>query len=334
MRSRFTNLALLVLLVLAFTTGWLAFGIGTDWVRIPIILHGVAGFAVIALVPWKSMISKRSLEAGRASSGRSLVLAFLVTVSIISGLLFSTGLVLQYGPLNAMQVHVGSALIAVPFVIWHVAARPMRPRQIDFTRRNLLRAGGVLGSAGIAYLAFDGLATLAGLPGRHRRVTGSHERGSFEPSKMPVTSWIDDAVQQIDAENWRLTVNHGVEEWTFALADLTDVAETVPATLDCTSGWFATQNWSGVRLETLLGDADGRSINVVSVTGFQRRFPLADAANTWLVVGASDESLSAGHGFPARIVAPGRRGFWWVKWVDRIEVSDRPWWLQSPFPLT
>jgi DMSO/TMAO reductase YedYZ molybdopterin-dependent catalytic subunit len=34
-----------------------------------------------------------------------------------------------------------------------------------------------------------------------------------------------------------------------------------------------------------------------------------------------------------RLVAPGRRGFWWVKWVTRVEVVDAPWWLQSPFPL-
>jgi DMSO/TMAO reductase YedYZ molybdopterin-dependent catalytic subunit len=46
------------------------------------------------------------------------------------------------------------------------------------------------------------------------------------------------------------------------------------------------------------------------------------------------EPLSPDHGFPARIVAPARRGFWWVKWVARIELSPIPWWLQSPFPLT
>ena len=43
--------------------------------------------------------------------------------------------------------------------------------------------------------------------------------------------------------------------------------------------------------------------------------------------------LSAGHGFPARLVAPGRRGFWWVKWVTDVRVEDAPWWRQSPFPL-
>jgi DMSO/TMAO reductase YedYZ molybdopterin-dependent catalytic subunit len=43
--------------------------------------------------------------------------------------------------------------------------------------------------------------------------------------------------------------------------------------------------------------------------------------------------LSSGHGAPARLVAPGRRGYWWVKWVARIELRDEPWWLQPPFPL-
>ena len=43
---------------------------------------------------------------------------------------------------------------------------------------------------------------------------------------------------------------------------------------------------------------------------------------------------TAGHGFPARLVAPDRRGFWWVKWVVRIETSNVPWWVQSPYPLS
>jgi len=44
-------------------------------------------------------------------------------------------------------------------------------------------------------------------------------------------------------------------------------------------------------------------------------------------------ALAPGHGAPARLVAPGRRGFWWVKWVASIEtVTGSDWW-QSPFPL-
>ena len=42
--------------------------------------------------------------------------------------------------------------------------------------------------------------------------------------------------------------------------------------------------------------------------------------------------LAFGAGFPARLVAPGRRGYWWVKWVDRIEVQTTPSWWQPLFP--
>jgi hypothetical protein len=35
-----------------------------------------------------------------------------------------------------------------------------------------------------------------------------------------------------------------------------------------------------------------------------------------------------------RLIAPGRRGYWWVKWVTSVEPDERPSWLQSPLPLT
>ncbi|RPJ12519.1 MAG: hypothetical protein EHM22_06415 [Actinobacteria bacterium] len=79
---------------------------------------------------------------------------------------------------------------------------------------------------------------------------------------------------------------------------------------------------------------DARSVVVTSATGYARRFPIDDANSFVLATRLGGEPLSAGHGFPARLVAPGRRGFWWVKWVERIEASSTPWWWQSPFPLT
>jgi DMSO/TMAO reductase YedYZ molybdopterin-dependent catalytic subunit len=90
-----------------------------------------------------------------------------------------------------------------------------------------------------------------------------------------------------------------------------------------------------VRLDRLV-DADDavRSFVVVSATGYARRFPIGDAASMLLATKANERPLSVGHGSPARLVAPGRRGFWWVKWVERIETSGTPWWWQSPFPLT
>jgi DMSO/TMAO reductase YedYZ molybdopterin-dependent catalytic subunit len=88
-------------------------------------------------------------------------------------------------------------------------------------------------------------------------------------------------------------------------------------------------------MDRLIGPIpDGtRSIDVVSVTGYRRRFPLSDLDGLLLATRAADKPLSVGHGGPVRLVAPDRRGFWWVKWVERIETTSEPWWLQAPFPL-
>ena len=69
------------------------------------------------------------------------------------------------------------------------------------------------------------------------------------------------------------------------------------------------------------------------MTGYRRTFPIADAGSLWLATRCQGRLLDAGHGAPVRLVAPGRRGFWWVKWVASVELSERPAWAQSPFPL-
>ena len=107
------------------------------------------------------------------------------------------------------------------------------------------------------------------------------------------------------------------------------------ALLDCTSGWYAEQDWTGTPLAALIRDTAGaQSLLVHSATGYSVRLPLTDLDHLLLATHAAGQALRPGHGYPLRLVAPHRRGFWWVKWVDRIELDSRPWWLQSPFPLT
>jgi DMSO/TMAO reductase YedYZ molybdopterin-dependent catalytic subunit len=126
---------------------------------------------------------------------------------------------------------------------------------------------------------------------------------------MPVTQWLDDADPGIDADGWRLEVltPDGTRPFTYDEIQVYD--DRVRATLDCTGGWFSTQDWSGVRLDRLLeGVEDARSVVVTSATGYARRFPIDDANSLVLATRFGGEPLSAGHGF-ARLVAPGGRGF-------------------------
>src|SRR3982074_194480 len=140
--GRRTNLALLALLAAAFATGWRAFAPGAAPARWSLVVHALGGFGILALLPWKSLVARRGL--GRARPGRwaSLTLAALVIASLAGGLLHSTGLLRWWGAYTAMELHVGAAIAAVPFAVWHVVARPARPRRPDLSRRNLLPARG------------------------------------------------------------------------------------------------------------------------------------------------------------------------------------------------
>ncbi len=330
--GRGTNLALLVLLVSALLTGAFAFAIGGELAFLALAIHGAAGLGILLLAPWKSAISARGLRRSRPGSGLSIALVVLVLVAIVSGVGHATGL---WSSLLAMQVHVASALLAIPVAIWHVVARPVRPRRTDLSRRTFVRVGAVAGGSVAAFGAVEGLVRVTGLPGADRRGTGSYERGSFDPTAMPVTQWLDDDVPDIDPAEWRLEVRTPSGDRTWSYEDVLAFDDRLRATLDCTGGWYASQDWSGVRLDRLLGEADGvRSVVAVSATGFSRRFPISDCGGMLLATRVGDLQLSAGHGFPVRVVAPGRRGFWWVKWVERLEASATPWWWQSPFPLT
>src|SRR5258707_2632664 len=125
-RGARTNLALLGLLALAFVTGWLAFAFGTIPARWSLVVHAAGGFAILALLPWKSMIARRGLDRPRPGRWASVLVGVLVLVSLVAGLLHSTGWLVYWGSLTAMELHVRGAPCASPLAIWHVLVRSGR----------------------------------------------------------------------------------------------------------------------------------------------------------------------------------------------------------------
>ena len=102
------------------------------------------------------------------------------------------------------------------------------------------------------------------------------------------------------------------------------------AILDCTSGWWSRQEWTGTRLDKLVGTG-GRSIVVRSATGYARPLPATDAAHLLLATRLGVTPTSPAHGAPCASSLPGGVGFWWVKWVDRVEVRHAVV-VAVPFP--
>jgi hypothetical protein len=335
--GRRTNLALLVALPVAFATGWIAFGTGTIWpARIVVAIHAVAGLVIVALVPWKQLIIRRGL--GRPYhvliKVAASLLGLLVLITLASGFIHSWAGVISYFGLTDMQVHVGSAVVATPLFLLHVFTRRQRVRSTDLSRRNALRAGALIGAGAVAYLALDGLAIVAGLPGRLRRATGSYEKGTDDPASMPFVIWLFDSVPSIDTASYSLSVRARDDVRLVSYASLLAGTDSVRAVIDCTGGWYATQTWRGIRLDRLLPSPRSDEVIVVtSATGYRRRFPAAEASSLWLATSAAGAPLDVGHGAPVRLVAPGRRGFWWVKWVASVSLEPGDSWLQPPFPL-
>jgi DMSO/TMAO reductase YedYZ molybdopterin-dependent catalytic subunit len=138
-----------------------------------------------------------------------------------------------------------------------------------------------------------------------------------------------DSVPQTNQHTWRLSA--AGREWSYD--ELLAFDDQLTATLDCTGGFFSTQEWTGARLDRLIGKPEGTTIRVLSMTGYARRFPASQASSLLLATRVGGSTLDVGHGFPARLVVPQGRGFWWVKWVSAIEVDDVPAWWQPPFPL-
>jgi DMSO/TMAO reductase YedYZ molybdopterin-dependent catalytic subunit len=326
--GRRVDLVLGLLLLAGVLTGIAANTVGVNWPLDLIQLHTAAALAVLLIAPWKYVVIRRGLRRPgrrRPVTWLSISLVAFVVVTIASGLIHSTGHLEFVGPLTLMQIHVVAAVAALVVAAAHFGMHAVRPRRADADRRALLRLAMLGAGAALTTTAWDAGAA-----------TGRRFTGSVPKAELEVTSWINDGVQRLDPAQWTLRVGP-------ATLDLPAVAalptERFTAILDCTSGWCSTQEWDGVRLSVVLAAAGvpaggWRSVQVRSVTGYARWFGRSALDQVWLATGVAGQPLPSGHGYPARIVAPGRRGFWWVKWVSSVQPSARPPWAQSFVPLS
>jgi DMSO/TMAO reductase YedYZ molybdopterin-dependent catalytic subunit len=98
-------------------------------------------------------------------------------------------------------------------------------------------------------------------------------------------------------------------------------------TLSCVEGWDATSLFEGVAAIDLL-EASGLSPDATTVIfsaldGYTTSLPLADVRDDRLLLayGVNNLTLPRSLGYPFILIAEGRWGYKWCRWVTRIEAS-------------
>ena len=328
---RAVDWSLFAFVVAEAATGLVSFTVGVPegW---PLFwLHRALGVGIVALLGWKlTRVWRRLTDPNlwRRSTALSVLTLVAAVGALATGVAWVFGLDVRLSYWTLLSVHVGFGLALVPLVAAHAATRFRPPRRVDFERRRTaVTYFALLAAGGTTYRLQQGINDALDTAGADRRFTGSQPREGDGNGAFPITSWVADDPDPIDRDAYRLAVDGLVSDPVeLTAADLAAGHET-EALLDCTSGWYTVQEWGGIRVGDLLDaagdiDDDAAYVRFTSVTGYRWSLPLDEAEDALLATHVGGERLSHGHGAPARLVAPDRRGFQWVKWVTRVEVRS------------
>jgi hypothetical protein len=321
---------LAILLVAQLTTGLLTLRSGQPPTAPLFVLHGLLGGAL--LVASAEKVRRSVGPAVRAGRWPALLLgallALLVAAALAGGFAWvASGRIWSIGPWTILTLHVWAALAVVPILVFHLLPRRwrlLRPRTLarPMSRRTFLAVAGV---AALGAVVWGGATVLDGLRGGARRFTGS--RWLPDGGIPPPTTFYGEGTPALDPGTWRLRIRGRVERpLELDLAALTALGTAARTeVLDCTSGWVLRTDWRGVPLAAVLdatgADPDATFVNVRSVTGWMVPLERDELASALLATHVAGTLLPAANGAPLRLVAPGRRGLDWVKWVTEIEVA-------------
>ena len=245
---------------------------------------------------------------------------------------------LQYTSV-AVTVSAAFGLATEGFRLWLFPKPAMRKAVArsgsPISRRLFLRQG-----TGLAAIALAGLVVSRDVLGRFGSVVKQYRRGS---PRQPITS--NEEFYRVSkngvydptvaGDTWRLEVDGAVHRrLSLTLADMRARPATESYnTLECISnevGGDLVGNalWKGITLRSLLEEAgvpaSARFVKFESADGYTESLPLEFAldAKVRLVYEMNGVLLPAAHGFPLRVVAPGKYGMKHAKWLTRVTLVE------------
>ena len=138
----------------------------------------------------------------------------------------------------------------------------------------------------------------------------------------------------VSAKDWRLKVDGGKEAASLTLGQIVALpTEELPVFLECVSntvGGALVSNglWACVSLADVVAASgvktDFATVMAHAVDGYSAAIPAEHLDEVLLAYAMSGEAIPRRHGFPVRLLWPGRYGMLSVKWLTRLELLQKP----------
>jgi len=137
--------------------------------------------------------------------------------------------------------------------------------------------------------------------------------------------------QHINANTYRLRITGLVKTpKNYTIGDLVDnhthLSKVV--TLNCVEGWSVTILWEGIVLREVLNETGplpaATTIVFGAYDGYTTSFPLSYVMNNSIILAYKMNNLTmpAERGYPFQLVAEGKWGYKWIKWVTDITLTN------------
>lgn len=200
------------------------------------------------------------------------------------------------------------------------------PGREKVSRRGFFAAVGITTGGVVALTAGQSFSPLSPLNAFAPRQQG------LGPNDLPInrTASAAQVLETAMDPDWRLDVIVGGVATSFTLERLRALGvadEKLP--ISCVEGWSQTGAWRGVRLVDLMAAAGAPTDRRIRLTSLEKKggYRVTEMGpeyvsdpTTLVALELNGEPLSIDHGYPARMIAPGRPGVLQTKWLSSLEV--------------
>jgi DMSO/TMAO reductase YedYZ molybdopterin-dependent catalytic subunit len=179
-------------------------------------------------------------------------------------------------------------------------------------------------------------ATCKAAPSSTTTIPGQIEATEFNGVKLtPIKSQNNNALagtQNINPATYTLTINGLVDHpLTLTYADLEALPQISQVqTLQCVEGWSFQAEWTGPSLSAIFAAAGVQPSAAIAIfhtadvpAGYTSLdLSYIDSNNIIIALKDNNVTLTADRGWPFQVVAEGKYGYKWAKWVTTIELSS------------